>query len=129
MELPTVKPAKLKCSRDLLIEIALELAMKSNTKYLGCQRQVAWEKELFQISRLFQLFSLIVLFPVANSQIQLIVVLVQFPNMLKGTCVLSISCAAVRALPHQCIAFRQSSLKLHFWARLIFTMVSSCEIL
>ena len=65
----------------------------------------------------------------AKKHIHLIVVLVQLPNMLKGTCALSISCAAVTALPHQCMAFSQRWLKFRFWARLIFSKIVSCRIL
>ena len=54
----------------------------------------------------------------------MIVVLVQLPNMLKGTCALSLSCAAVRALPHKCMAFSQRWLMFCFWARLFFSKVS-----
>ena len=72
---------------------------------------------------------MVVPFPIVNSQIYLIVVLVQLPNMLKGTCALSISCAAMRALLHQCMAFSQRWLKFRFWTRLIFAKVVSWRML
>ena len=52
MELPTVKPAKLKWTRGPL----LYSAMKRNTKYLCCQRQICMGKELLQILTLLQNF-------------------------------------------------------------------------
>ena len=59
----------------------------------------------------------------------MIVVLVEVPNMLKGTCALSLSCAAVRALPHKCMALSQRWLKFSFWARLILSDVKKVAFL
>ena len=62
-ELPTVKPAKLKCSRDLL----LDLAMQWNTNTSVVTQTSRIRERIIWISLLFQLISLFVPFPVETA--------------------------------------------------------------